>query len=232
MSCSGTADTPTILASPLALDFLDLPIKIRNSIYKQVLVLPHPLHIFQDPGCPLEAFAPEKPGSWLALTYVSRQISDETRMILYSMNRFIFHEMETACRPGTLLESFLNCIGPKNSGILSHLCINFPVTEHISGASGEPRLTDGLRRLQLLRQSCANLKTLEMLIFGQFSNILVANDQMNKKSIRKICLEVNAQIKEIAPLDTIVVRIYNNGTPTAVREFLQELGWIVKFGDA
>ncbi|BCS03370.1 uncharacterized protein AKAW2_70248A [Aspergillus luchuensis] len=116
MSCSGIADTPTILASPMPLNFLDLPIKIRNSIYKQVLVLPHPIHIFQDPGCPLEAFAPEKPGSWLALIYVSRQISDESRMILYSMNRFIFHEMETACRPGTLLESFLNCIGPKIPG--------------------------------------------------------------------------------------------------------------------
>ncbi|BCS14998.1 C6 transcription factor NosA [Aspergillus luchuensis] len=71
-----------------------------------------------------------------------------------------------------------------------------------------------------------------MLIFGQFANILVANDQMNNKFIRKICLEVDAQTKEIAPLDTIVVRIYNNGTPAAVREFLQELGWIVKFGDA
>ncbi|PYH63543.1 uncharacterized protein BO88DRAFT_409095 [Aspergillus vadensis CBS 113365] len=232
MCCSGTADTPAISASPLPFNFLGLPIQIRNNIYKQILVLPHPLHIFQDPGCPLESFAPEKPGSWLALTYVSRQISGEAMNILYSMNRFTFQEIETACRPGTLLESFLNCIGPKNFGILSHLCINFPVTEQISSTFGETRLTDGLRRLQLIRQSCANLQTLEMLTFGQYASILVADDQMNDKSIRKSCLEVDAQIKEIATLDTIVVRIYNNGTPAAIREFLQGLGWIVKFGDA
>lgn len=234
MSCSAIADTLTIPASTLSLGFLDLPLKIRNTIYNHVLVIPHPLHIFQDPGCSLEVFAPERPCSWLALTYVNRQISDETRKILYSMNRFIFQEMETARRQGTLLESFLICIGSSNSRVLSHLCINFPAIERLPGLSSEARLTeDGLRRLQLLRQSCTGLKTLEILIFGHFANILVADHQLIDKSFRNIILEVDAQIRGITPLEAIVVRIvYSRGIPAAVRGYLQGLGWIVKFGNA
>ncbi|OJJ72031.1 hypothetical protein ASPBRDRAFT_43432 [Aspergillus brasiliensis CBS 101740] len=232
MPCSGTTNTPTISATPSP-NFLDLPLKIRNNIYKQVLAIPHPLHIFQDPGCPLEAFAPEKPCFWLALTCVNRLISNETRKILYSVTQFTLQEMETTCHQGTLLESFLNCIGATNSGILSHLCVNFPAIERLSGASGEIRLTEhGLRRLLLLRQSCTGLKTLEILIFGQLTSNLFINDQINEFA-RKIFLEVDAQIRGIAPLNTIVVRIYTSSIPpVAVREFLQRLGWTVKLGDA
>lgn len=77
-------------------NFLSLPIEIRNNIYQKVLALPQPLHLFQDPGYPVESFIPGKPYLWLALLYTNRQISEKARAVLYRFNSFTFQKVENS----------------------------------------------------------------------------------------------------------------------------------------
>ena len=216
---------PTASASA---SFLSLPIKTRNSIYKRVLIVPHPLYLFQDRGCPVETFAPEKPYRLGALLYNNRQISDEARAILYGMNQFTLQEADTTQRQGRLLESFLNCIGPVNAGFLSHLCIEFPATERIEGQSGEIRIReDSLQSLQLLQNECIRLKTLETLIYDQNYSALIEEEQNRNEFVREVLLEIDAQFRGIASLNEIIVRVSSGSLAPSVREFLQGLGWVV-----
>lgn len=233
MSDSRSERAPSQPIGSAIVSFFSLPIEARNNIYKRVLALPHPLYLFQDPGCPVETFAPEKPFQWLALLYTNRQISDEARAVLYGMNHFTLQEVETTQRQSSLLKSFLSCIGPVNAGLLSHLCINFPATERIEGQSGEIRLkADSLQRLQLLQEECTKLKTLETLMYGKNSSGLIKEDQNNAKFIQEVLLEINAQFKGIASLEKIIVRVYSGSPAPSVKEFLQGLGWVVLIGDA
>ncbi|KAL5362309.1 hypothetical protein BJX96DRAFT_100055 [Aspergillus floccosus] len=60
-------------SSSTPVGFLSLEIELRNCIYREVLALPYPLFLFQNPGCPVESFAPEKLPQWLALLSTARQ---------------------------------------------------------------------------------------------------------------------------------------------------------------
>lgn len=232
MSDSRPENAPSQSTASAVISFFSLPNEIRNDIYKRVLAVPHPLYLFQDTGCPVEAFAPERPSQWLALLYTNRQISDEARAILYGINQFTLQEVETIQRPGSLLKSFLNCIGPVNAGWLSHLCINFPATERIEGQPGEIKLReDSLQSLQLLQKECTKLKTLETLIYSQNSSDLVKEDLNNTGFVRDVLLEINAQFRGIASLNKVIVRVYNGSPSPSVKEFLQELGWAVLIRD-
>ena len=127
-----------ILSRPLSsthTGFLDLPIHLRNRIYRQVLAVPHPIFLFQDPRCPIESFAPEKPSQWISLLYTNRQVSKEAKAVLYSTNEFALEE--STKRQGSLVKSFLNCFGPVNAGFLSYLRMDFPATERVDGQLGE-----------------------------------------------------------------------------------------------
>ncbi|PYI07523.1 hypothetical protein BO78DRAFT_90593 [Aspergillus sclerotiicarbonarius CBS 121057] len=231
LGSSPETSSSTVTTSPLV-SFLSLPIEIHNNIYERVLAIPHPLHVFQDPGCPVEVFAPAKPYAWLALIYINRQISAEARAILYGANQFTFQEIETVQRPVSLLESFLDCIGPVNAGFLSHLSINFPATERIDACPGEIRLRDdSLRRLRRLQKSCTGLKTLEALVYGRTSSSLVKEDQIENKFVREVLFNINAHLRGIVALNNMIVRVYSGSVAPPVREFLQGLGWAVVIGD-
>lgn len=213
----------SIMSSP---KFLSLPIEIRDDIYKRVLALPQPLHIFQDPGCPVESFIPRKPYQWLALLYTNKQISKGAGAALYRFNRFVFQEADesqTHCSP---LETFIKSIGHFNAGSLSHLCINFPATE---STQGEISLReDSLRRLQLLQKDCATITTLETFIYRKDSKFLIEQDT---SSVREALSEINKQFGYIASLEKTIARIYSGTLEPSIREFLQGLGWIVLIGD-
>ena len=126
---SGSASQSMLPQPPnsAASALLRIPVKIRNKIYKEVLVVAHPIYLFQDPGCPVETFAPDRPRRWLALLHVNRQMRSEASVIVYGMNSFTL--VRTPREPAGLLQAFLDCIGPLNASLLSHICINFPVLE-------------------------------------------------------------------------------------------------------
>jgi hypothetical protein len=74
------------MSGPTTVDIFALQFEVRYDIFKRVLAVPEPLYLFQDPGCPLEAFMPNKPYAWLALLHTSRRISYDARTVLYTNN--------------------------------------------------------------------------------------------------------------------------------------------------
>lgn len=215
--------------------FFTLPIEIRNDIYKDVLTVPHPLYLFQDSGGPVETFAPGKPYRWLALLYTNQQIRHEASAVLYGNNHFTLQEVETTRRRTSLLDSFFNCIGPANAGRLSRLCIDFPSAEKVEGCqSGEIRLREGsLQDLRLLQNQCTKLRTLETLLYGENTRVLIGEYQKNTRFVREVLLEINAQLRGIVSLNKVIVRIdsiENESLIPSLRELLQELGWVVFVG--
>jgi hypothetical protein len=215
---------PRVTASA-CVGFFSLPIEIRNDIYKRILVLPHPIHLFQDPGCAVQSFLPEKPYEWLALLYTNRQISEEARAVLYGSNKFSFEEVESWKPQGSLLNSFLSCIGSVGAGSLSSLSMNFPATEQIEGRSGEIEIRDdSLQSLRLLQNKCIKLNTLEILIFSKKTSRLITEDQT---FARGVFLEINAQLRRINSLNNIILRACSDSPAPSVTEFLHGLGWII-----
>ncbi|MCJ1419516.1 hypothetical protein MMC32_005871 [Xylographa parallela] len=211
------------------INFFSLPCEIRKKIYERVLIVAHPVYLFQEPGSRVETFVPDKPFRWLSLLHTNCLIHSETIPVLYGMNNFCL--VDTTPQQVGLLKDFLNCIGSVNAGLLSHLCINFPVTEHIVDQPGKVKLRDdSLQTLKLLRERCINLTTLETLIHRRNSKGLVVTEQASSQFIQDGLSQFNSQLKAISSLNKVIVRVHE-GTPTpSVLEMMQGLGWIVRRG--
>jgi hypothetical protein len=146
--------------------------------------------------------------------------------VLYSLNHFTF--MDTTQHQGGLLQSFLNCIGSVNAGLLSHLCINFPVAESVEGQPGKVMLReDDSYSWKLLQEKCTNLTTLETLVHSQNSGRLINASHDDSQFIREALSQIDALLRAISSLKKIIVRSYD-GTPTPlVMESMQGLGWVI-----
>lgn len=200
------------------MNFLNLPSKARNEIYKRMLVVAHPLYLFQDMDSRVEIFAPDRPRRWLTLLHTNRQVSREASAVLYGMNNF------TLLDETRLLQNFLNSIGAVNASSLSHLSISFPV---IDGRPGIFSLReDSLQSLKLLQERCTNLKTLETFISSKNSSGLTKVDQESSQFTREALSQFDRQLKAIPSLEKVVVRVFN-GVPTSVMESMTDFGWIV-----
>ena len=208
-------------------NFLGLPNEIRNRIYKRVLIILHPLYLFQEPGSPVETFAPDRPLQWLALLYTNRQIYVEASAVLYAINRF--HFVDITRQQVGVLRSFLDCIGSVNAASLSHLCINFPITESIDEQPGKVTLRDdSLQSLKLLKDKCTNLSTLETLVHYKNSNLFTRTDEF----LREALSQIDAQLKAIPSLKKIIVRVevYDRVPTSSAKDLMQGLGWLVLSG--
>ncbi|KAE8405644.1 hypothetical protein BDV37DRAFT_281781 [Aspergillus pseudonomiae] len=224
MSATSPNRTISLPESSTHAGFLSLPIDLRNNIYRQVLAVPHPIFLFQDPRCPIESFAPEKPSQWLVLLYTNHQVSKEAKA-LYNTNEFVLEE--STKRQGSLVKSFLNCIGPVNAGFLSYLRMDFPATERVDGQLGEIKIRkDGLQTLRLLQEQCTNLKTLETLVYGPNYGLLT-DQEIDIRLLRDALQDINTQLRAIEPLDRIIVRVCSGSATPPTIEFMEELGWII-----
>ncbi|KAF7877701.1 hypothetical protein EAF04_001372 [Stromatinia cepivora] len=212
--------------------FLSLPRKVRDDIYQRLLIVAHPLYLFQEKGAEaVEMFAPDRPVRWLALLYTNRQIHEEACAVLYQLNNFTF--MNTTQHQANLLQSFLTCIGSINASQLSHICINFPVAENVKDQPGKLILReDDLRSLKLLQEKCTKLTTLEALVYS-YNPIGLAKasqDSDDLRLIQEVFSQVNRQFNAIPSLKKIIVRFYNGSPTHEVKELMQQLQWIVSFG--
>lgn len=222
MSSSQNEDSTRARTTPA--NFFDLPKGVRDNIYKRLLVLRHPLYIFQEPNSRIESFAPDKPFRWLALLYTNRQIYSESRAVLYGMNHF--HLVDITPLQADLLQSFLDCIGTANAASLSYLCVNFPVAERLSGQIGRVELsTDSMQSVRLYRDKCPQLSTLETLVHYKNSRFFRESEDFLRDALPLI----DRQLRSIPSLCKIVVRFVDfNGIPTAfAKDLMQGLGWIV-----
>ncbi|KAF2267299.1 hypothetical protein CC78DRAFT_87166 [Lojkania enalia] len=223
---STTSSQSSKSAGSAQVNFLDLPKGVRNKIYSRVLIVPHPLFLFQEPGCRVETFAPDRPFRWLALLYTNRQISHEASAVLYRINHF--HLVDITEQQFGLLRSFLDCIGHVNAASLSHLDINFPVVESIDGKPGALKLRDdNLQSLELLRHNCTTLSTLEALIHSKNFSIFRKTDDF----LREALLLIDAQFRAISSLKKIIIRVtVYDKIPTSATDYMEGLGWVVVFG--
>lgn len=212
-----------------AINLFSLPRKIRNIIYRRVLVVLHPLFLFQDTGSRVETFAPEMPPRWLALLYTNRQVYDEASTVLYGSNRFTF--VDATQHQHELIRSFLNCIGSVNAGSLSHICINFPVAESVGHRGKVVLRKDSLHTLKLLRDKCTSLTTLETQIHSQHSSGLIIIDPNNLQFFREALLQFDAQLKAMCSLEKVIIRFYDRTPIPGVTELMQGFGWVILQGD-
>lgn len=207
--------------------FSTLPHKASYNIYERMLIVAHPIYIFQDIGSRVEMFAPETPHRWLALLHINRQINHEASAVLYGRNKFAL--MNTTRHQVGLLHDFMKCIGPVNTSFLSHLCVDFPVIE------GQPPeldfREDDLQSLNLIQENCTNLRTLEMHIHNYNSSSISKMDQDSSEPYRGALSRLDVQLKAIPPLAKVILRV-GGGTPSpSVIAFMQGLGWTVLPGN-
>ncbi|KAF2702782.1 hypothetical protein K504DRAFT_463972 [Pleomassaria siparia CBS 279.74] len=222
MDSSQKRDPTLTRSTPIS--FLHLPRPVRDDIYKRLLVLRHPIYIFQEPNSPVESFAPDRSLQWLALLHTNRQIYTESSAALYGMNQF--HLEDITPLQANLLRSFLDCIGPMNAALLSHLCVNFPVAERINGQAQKVELrTDSLQSVRLYQDKCTKLSTLETVVHYKNSSLFREPDAFLRDALSLI----DERLRAIPSLHKIIVRFVDfNGIPTAsAKEFMRELGWIV-----
>lgn len=200
--------------------FLGLPLEARENIYERVLVLNHPVYLFQDYGRRVETFAPDKPRHWLALLRTNRQIHRESKAVFYGKTYFFL--MDRPQQQGALLLSFLNCIGSPNASTISRLCISFPLVE--AEAGGVRMGEDSLRGLELLRDKCTNLITLEMQVCRENSRFLRGAD---KQLVREALMRIDAQVKAIPSVQRIAVRLHVKDMPLLAINIMQGFDWVI-----
>ncbi|KAL7954614.1 hypothetical protein V8C34DRAFT_317123 [Trichoderma compactum] len=201
--------------------FSDLPERVRYDIYKRVLVIAHPIYLFQDSGSRVERFAPDMPIRWLALLHSNGQ-----------MDRYLARHVQCYTQQVGLLQSFLDRIGSVTANLLSHLCINFPVVENRKGQSCEVELReDGRQSLRLLQEQCANLTTLETFIHSNNSSFLTEACEDNSRFVQEALLGIDAQLKAISSLKRFIVRVYVRTLTSSVMDMMRGLGWVVVLGD-
>lgn len=225
---SGSVRASSQPTDSTAINFFGLPSKARKDIYERVLTVAHPLYVFRDTGPRVETFAPDKPPQWRTLLFVNRKMNSEASAVLYGTNSFTL--LDTTRREIGLLQAFLDCIGPVNANLLSHLCINFP---DIEGQPGQPRcLREGsLQDLKLLQEKCTNMTTLETHVYSNNSAVFTRTDQDDLQFIREALLQFDVQLRAIPSLKKIIIRVYG-GTPTpSVMAFMQGFGWVVLRGN-
>jgi hypothetical protein len=222
MESSEKRDESLTRSTPVS--FLDLPRGVRNNVYRRLLVLRHPIYIFQEPNSLVESFAPDRPFRWLALLHTNRQIYTESSATLYGMNQF--HLEEITPLQADLLRSFLDCIGPINAASLSYLCVNFPVAERINGQAERVELRiDSLQSVKLYQDTCTKLSTLELVVHYKNSSFFREPDDFLREALSLI----DAQLRAILSLRQIIVRFVDfNGIPTtSAEQLMRKLGWIV-----
>lgn len=210
-------------------DLFSLPLTVRRQIYRSVLTVRHPLYVFQDGGSHPDVFAPEKPHHWLALFWTDRHIYAEARVVLYESNRFVF--VDTTPSQLTLIRSFIASIGSANARQLSHLTINFPVVQRLSTTGKVVLRDDGQKTLDLLRENCVNLKTLEAQVQSDNADNLIKPKHGDTQLVQEGLREIDTQVKAIRSLKNFIVRIYSGGPSSATVESMQEHGWKVFRGD-
>ncbi len=146
------------------MDFFAFPVEIRLKIYSELLVC---RGINKFPAQPWDALSarlcPEGINLCPALLCASKQVFSEAISFLYEENCFQISALDavsTQCnRPIT---AFVQQIGAQAS-LIRHVCVGFPtapLAEDSRHDYGNERLDD----LDLLRDACPNIATLELLL--------------------------------------------------------------------
>ncbi|KAK2667874.1 hypothetical protein RAB80_017065 [Fusarium oxysporum f. sp. vasinfectum] len=90
------------------------------------------------------------------------------------------------------------------------MSISFPILQSEQGQSQEPKLSlVGMQCLKLLRTSCTNLKTLELVVHPGNSLGVAGNAPIDLR-LKDFLSSINEELRRIHLLEKVIIRCFGN----------------------
>jgi hypothetical protein len=219
--------------------FLDVATEIRLKIYSELLILSTPIKFeagFGPPPTPLSRSRRDE--LYPAILRVCRTMYDEAIPLLYSSNRFQFPEVygSTQLVPAHAhVAPFLIQIGLQ-AKLIHHICIPFPAFDY--PVPKRARLDEvHIENLELIKKTCTNIKTLELLVPVEYSNYALQNWATASEALDLL----NTRLKAIHSLKEIVINFeeYPEHDPSdglsddssddlTTKKKMRDIGWTIQ----
>lgn len=202
-------------------NFLKLPNELRKRIYGLCLLHEESINPW--------TYKEEDIFAWIAqhqklpsgLFRANKLIHLEAASLFYGQNHFDF----TTANPVDTIE-FLSTIG-RNAGFIRRASINFPNVRNLEPGNVTIEESDS-SLLAILQSSCANLSTLTTALDSTNEVALKLDALDHPKLITEALKLVNDRFRAIAPLQAIVVEVYENGPSEYIVREMKSNGWTVK----
>lgn len=164
-------DCKSALSKSCSMHFLDFPQEIRLIIYSKLLIQDSPVEFTGWSFYVPRLIRVGGQGLNPSLLRVSKTVNREAVPFLYSNNRFKFPRTyvlsSTAAEPTWFtwdvphIAPFLQQIGA-NADLLRHICIPFPKAYNFRDSGGVVPGDEYFQVLQLIRETCSGLRTVEI----------------------------------------------------------------------
>ena len=209
--------------------FTDIATEIRLKIYSELLVLSEPIKFVADFGPPSPPlFRSRRDQLYPAILRASRMVYDEAIPLLYRSNRFQFPEVYASTRPTRThahIAPFLIQIGSQ-AKLIHHICLPFPAFDY--PVPERARLDEvHIENLELIRKTCTNIKTLELLVPLEHCNYALGDWAVASEALDLL----NTRIKGIHSLKEIVCNFeeYPEHEPSDdLKRKMGDIGWAVR----
>ncbi|KAJ9412951.1 hypothetical protein QL093DRAFT_2570223 [Fusarium oxysporum] len=168
----------------------------HSQSFRQILVTSKPVFVSREPknskfGC----HVPNVPMQ--DLLAICQAVNEwEANSIFYSSNHFNAVGSYITWKTSDL-KAFLDLLSPCYSSLLSSISISSPILQSKQGQSQEPKFSlVGLQCLKLLRTSCTNLKTLELVVHPDNSLDVAGNAPIDLR-LKDLLSRINEELRRI-----------------------------------
>ncbi len=180
----------------------DLATEIRLKIYKELLVHSGPIQFrgFDNKTqkslfLSKSTYDGEPYHLYPQVLRVNKKAHDEASSLLYSNNRFTFWCMDPTTQDFAFT-LFLGQVKSRNATQLRHIYVDFPL---FGGREDEKR--ESLQTLDLIRDNCPSITTIEVSLRGVLPSVYDPIDAM-------VLQDLDTRLKEIKSLRKIYVEVY------------------------
>ncbi|MCJ1421456.1 hypothetical protein MMC32_007820 [Xylographa parallela] len=192
------------------MSFSSIATEIRLKIFSELLVLSEPIDFVADYGPPSPPlFRRQRDGLCPAVLRVSSMMYREASPLLYTNNRFRFPEVFTStpsAPTSAYIGPFLDQIGSHARAILHEA--------HI-------------KNLELIRDTCAGIQTLELLVLPEHYNYALSHSTIAVEALNLL----DTRLKSIPPLKDLIInfQVYPEEDPSDdLTKKIHDYGWTVK----
>ena len=205
------------------MNFFDIATEIRLKIYSELLVLSEPI-VFLAYRSP-SLFRSQRERLYPALLRANRRVHREASPLLYSNNRFQFPEVFTFTFAPTATSNvhiapFLYQIQSQAS-LIRHICIPLHIFDYPQ-FSGVRFHKAHIKILELIRDTCTSIKTLELLVSPDYDNYPLGDSETLDL--------LDTRFKSIPSLKEIIVnfKVYPEQDPSDdLTKKVHDYGWTV-----
>jgi hypothetical protein len=126
-----------------------------------------------------------------------------------------------------ILTSFLGHIGRQNASFLRHICIAFPAFDYHFFESVTLE-EDSIRTLELIRDNCTNIATLETSLQTTTTVELAIDALDSPRAAAEVLALVDARFKAISSLNEVIVNVYDETPSDDLRKKMSNYGWTIE----